>query len=457
MPKMGNIGIANASAFGYTTSIGKGFFIAAIGNTAGPGWRPTNIKVDSSGYIYVSAYDDTGSTKSSYVVKISPTGNFIYSKKLSATSINVQMYSMDLDSSGNIYVAGVYTATSGGYYKLDNSSTTILASSAISLTGPLARCVAVDNSGNIYVSGNYTAGTSPTSRTFFVKYNSSGSMIAQRGLVAPLTTYSNAVPQNCIIDKTTGTLYTVVAQTNNNNQTYYIQTKFDSSLTTFNYFGQVFLSSTTSGYGGRVGGIDYDSDGNVYMVGSTTTTSTSFISAWVAKYNSSMSTQTWQYIYRGTTGYTAIEFNQVRIDRTTNDVYVMGQNLTAVGNKVGYLTKYTSAGVMQWERYFYCPNTGTSAIWDMAFDGNAFILIAQSTITGLPMIVARLPKDGSKTGTYTVAGASVVYEVNSILSTTRTMSSQSYNSQAITSTATAVTSPTIGNASPTISSSTVIT
>ena len=453
MPKMGNIGVANASAFGFASAtIGKGYFIAIAGNTGGSVITPNTVKVDSLGYIYANDGGD------SFVLKITPTGSLVYAKKLNVTSIVFTLWSMDLDTSGNIYVAGQYTSTNGGYYKFDNSCATILASSSISLTSSYARCIAVDNSGNIFVSGNYVAGSSPTSRVFIVKYNSSGSITSQLGLKALSTTYGTAIPQNCIINKTTGDLYMVARMTNTNSQNIYVHNKINSSLTSLNSLGLIFLSTTSTAYGGQVGGIDYDSSGNIYMTGTTTTATSTDRYTWVAKYNSTMATQTWIKIYRGTTGFVQNQFTQVRVDRTTDEIYVMGYvRADATNYNKGYIAKYNTSGTVLWNRFFYATTAGNYTVWDITFDGDAYILCGQTAITNVPMVIARLPKDGSKTGTYTVGGASIVYENNTPLTGTRTMSQEIYTTDVISSTATSINSPTVTNWSPGVNASTVIT
>jgi hypothetical protein len=167
------------------------------------------VAVDSSGNVYVAGYTDGklgsdpfGGTEDFFVIKYDSSGNIVYTKQLGVSGKNTEAYSVAVDSSGNVYVAGytdgdLDTNILMGYEdffvtKYDSSGTkqyTKQLGVSGGVVDTVANGVAVDSSGNVYVAG-YTDGdlnlNTPLlagSTDFFVtKYDSSGTLVRTKQL-----------------------------------------------------------------------------------------------------------------------------------------------------------------------------------------------------------------------------------------------------------------------------------
>jgi hypothetical protein len=193
----------------------------------------TSIAVDSSGYVYTTGYFEgtvdfdpgTGTTTLTsaggydiFVLKLYPTGNFVWAKSFGGTSSDFG-YST-VDSSGNVYTTGYFagtvdfdpgtetsTLTSAGSVdvfvsKLNSSGNFVWAKSFGGTSLDLGTSIAVDSSGNVYTTGyfegtvDFDPGAGSTTLTsagnvdvFVLKLTSSGESLA-----APTVVYVAPTP-----------------------------------------------------------------------------------------------------------------------------------------------------------------------------------------------------------------------------------------------------------------------
>jgi len=181
-----------------------------------------------------------------------------------------------------------------------------------------------------------------------------------------------------------------------------------------------------------------DSSDNVYVLGRTNSTGAGSYDFLLAKYNSSGTVQ-WQRVLGGASndyGYS------IAIDSSDN-VYVLGYTAsTGAGSDDFLLAKYNSSGTVQWQRVL----GGASADYgfSVAIDSsdNVYVLgYTGSTGAGSnDCLLAKLPNDGSLTGTYVLDGVDIIYATSTLTAATSTLTPATSSLTAATSTLTAATS-----------------
>jgi len=161
-------------------------------------------------------------------------------------------------------------------------------------------------------------------------------------------------------------------------------TKINSSGT--HQWSQLFSSASSAAYDIKV-----DSSGNIYVFGGVGS------SAWLSKHDST-GALTWQ---RTLTGTSSISASALCLDSSGN-IYVTGYTTdNSVGKAV--IAKYNNSGTIQWQRYLSTSADTNIYSYDISINSTGtFVVIAgQYSTTGF---VAKLPTDGSKTGTYSLSG-----------------------------------------------------
>jgi uncharacterized delta-60 repeat protein len=365
--------------------------------------RSKAIAVDSSGKLNAVGQGTVSGGPVAVISQFNSPGTVNWQRR-TTTSDASQFQGVAVDSSSNIYAVGLSTNPSGGanydiiLFKY-NSSGTIQWQRALGVSSSqneFGYGIVIDSTGNPVVCAAYNTGAGITSRThaLVAKYNSSGTIQWQKTL----------------------------------------------ATTDYDYFYQVAVDSTD----------------NVYAVGYITV-SAQYV-ACVVKYNSSGVLQ-WQRGLSGATGGLPCQYNGITID-TSNNVFVVG-NLYISGNPYGVLLKYNSSGVIQWQRrlgssgsqctLFDCSFDSSGNIYVVGTEAGAKIVMAKYDTTGTIQwqrsitstgftaagnaividrtnsimyvagsvnnegggnnnwFIAKLPMDGTLTGTYTVNGTSFVY------------------------------------------------
>lgn len=358
------------------------------------GARPygRSIAVDSDGNSYIAgSYQDTAGTISvqMFLTKYDISGTLQWSKQIGNSSGNVsdEAYSVAVDGSGNVYLAGNFVSSSLNYFsviKLNNAGNILWQRRVSTSDRMYAYSVAVDSGGNVYAVGASNLGGAP-----LVKYNSSGTLQWQRriGTATAVVGYGVGVDSsgNVYVTGKGSSLYFVI--------------KYNSSGTL------QWQRQLTSGGGNNFGvKIAVSPSGDVYLGGSTTSYSTLFI----AKYDTSGNIQ-WQRKLSGTNDAGG---QDIAIDVNGN-AYINGYCYlgTSGGFSVnGYLiAKYNSSGALQWQRIIKRTGLGANLTGcGVSVDsiGNFYVTgyATPNDGSGLPFaaLSAKLPDNGSLTGTYTV-------------------------------------------------------
>ncbi len=211
--------------FAKYTSNGSLIWAKSIGSTGDD--RVRGSILDASGNLYISGHfngtvdfdPDAGTTNltsaggaDTFFAKYASDGSLIWAKGVGGTS-NDESYSITLDNSGNIYIAGEFSGTAdfdpdagttniisaGGtdafFAKYDNNGALLWAKNVGGISNDRANSIAVNTSGVVYLTGYFigTADLNPDAGTtnlssaggqdiFFAKYATDGSLIWANGI-----------------------------------------------------------------------------------------------------------------------------------------------------------------------------------------------------------------------------------------------------------------------------------
>jgi tripartite motif-containing protein 71 len=246
----GNIYVVDAVHYRIQKFSSEGVFITkwgSIGTGDGQFVNPNDVAVDASGYVYVADFTLTG-YPDGRIQKFSSSGNLVakWDSQGSGDGQFSYPYGIDVDTSGNIYVAD---AGNNCIQKLSSEGTFITKWGTITWAGKLNHPygVAVDASGNVFVADTYNH--------CIQKFSSSGSFITRWGSYGTGDGQFNS-PFNVAVD-TSGDVY--VADTYN----HCIQ-KFSSSGVFIAKWGSE--GSGDGQFNKCPGGMVFDALGNVYVV-----------------------------------------------------------------------------------------------------------------------------------------------------------------------------------------------
>jgi len=153
----------------------------------------------------------------------------------------------------------------------------------------------------------------------------------------------------------------------------------------------------------RHSGVVSDSSGNVYVSGAVGSGH-----VYIIKYNSSGTLQ-WQRRIALTGIMSASSQGGIKID-SSGFIYLTGYGQFG-GTYYSVLAKYDSTGSLQWQRTI---NTTSyyAAFTDLSVTDDAIYATAQVVSTS-DNAVLKIPKDGTRTGSYTLAGTTWVYSASS--------------------------------------------
>jgi len=343
-----------------------------------------------------------------------------------------------VDNSGNIYITGyttstnfpitsdAYQNTSGGsqdaFLSKFNSNGTLIYSTYLGGTGSdCGNGIVVDNSGNIYITG-YTYSTDfpitsdayqntsggGNNDAFLSKFNSNGTLIYSTYLGGTkLDTGNGIVLDNSgniyITGYTTSTNFPITSDAYQNTS----GGSNDAFLSKFNSNGTLIYSTYLGGTKADTGyGVALDSNGNIYLIGSTASTNFptttdayqptlsggSGYDAFLSKFNS-----TGSLVYSTYLGGTSSDYGQsIAVDNNGN-IYLTGytqssdfpitsdayQNTSGGGSNDAFLSKFNSNGTLIYSTYLGGSDTekGKGIVVDS--NGNIYIT-GYTTSTNFP-------------------------------------------------------------------------
>lgn len=394
------------------------YFIGALGNTSGA--ESYGIAVDSSSNVYIAGYVSVSSRETGQLAKYSASGTLQWQRNLSSGGGNVSLRCIAVDSSNNVYVAGYLPGT--GIYdcliaKYDSSGAIQWQRSLGITSGAVENFlgIAVDSSGNVYATGSISGGAD----AIVTKYNTSGILQWQQ---AVNSSSSGDLALNGIAVDSSGNVY-VAGYWNNGYVTY------DVLIAKYNTSGTLQWQRVLDGGSNDFGyGIAVDSSGNVYVGGYSAVSGTYHFQ--LEKYSTGGVIQ-WQ---RSLSSANTDQALAVAVDSSGN-VYISG---LSSGNGA-LIAKYNTSGTIQWQRKLGTGSTSKGLSVDSL--GNFYIAGSISTATTgtYNMLVAKLPGDGSLTGTYTIGGTSYTYAASTLTDAT---TSYSTSTSSLTSSAGTLTSAT---------------
>ena len=387
-------------------------WIATIGGTSID--DAAGIAVDGSGNVYIAGrtHSTGAGSYDALIVKYNADGVIQWQRTLGASGLDVGL-GVAVDGSGNVYVHGYFFHAGAGTadfltVKYNTSGTLQWQRALSSNTGKneFGYGVGVDGSGNVYVCGQTNARHSSYDM-FIAKYYPAGHLVWQRSLGG---SSSESAP-NITVDNS-GNFY-VVGSTQSAGVG-----KSDLYISKFNSAGtmqwQQCLGLSESDYGKGVG---VDGSGNVYVSGYTRSTSGVQADALIAKYNASGAIQ-WQRILQSSSDVPDLS-RDIAVDGSGN-AYIVGNTRSSISGLTDVLiAKYNTSGTLQWQRTLASSGVTNAIGYGVSVDNSGNIYVGGGSADG-KCLIAKLPADGSMTGTY----GSFTYAPSSLISSTASMYSR---------------------------------
>jgi uncharacterized delta-60 repeat protein len=374
------------------------YFIGLLGDSAVD--EGYGVAVDSAGGVYVCGQSLNSGTTDVQLAKYNASGVIQWQRRLGASGTTSRGRKVAIDSSDNIYVTGFNTDGTGTYLSLAkyNSSGTIQFQKKLGgASGENDRGlgITIDSSNNIYVTGT-SKGTVGFAGVFIAKYNSSGAVQWQRTLSNVLGDQGNFLDTD-----SSGNVYICGQGVNFGESNNIILAKYNSS-------GTIQWQRKLLGTNSETAlGIVVDSSGNSYITGTSNNSGTFDIQ--ILKYNSSGTIQFQRLL--GRTGQT--DGQSIILD-SSNNFYVLGSSLISSIFRF-QIAKYNSSGTIQWQRKLGSTSGNTNGFSIAVDSSDNIYAFGQTGVSGTTdFIIAKLPNDGSLTGTYSVGAYSFVYEASTL-------------------------------------------
>ena len=388
------------------------------------------IAVDSSGNVYVAGII----TGNNYLLtKYNVSGVIQWQRQLGTCVDNGRGNILAIDASGNSYVVGSINEAGNInliLFKYNSSGTFQWQKKLSGASNENGYGVAVDSSGNVYVSGSTDTQGAGNNDALIVKYNSSGTVQWQRILGGT----GNEEAYDVAVDSSANVYIVGIAGTGFGGSDTLIA-KYDTSGT-IQWQKRLGGASQDNGKSAAV----VDSSGNIYLAADTNSSGAGSYDVLIAKYDTSGTLQ-WQRTFGG--GGSEISYG-IAVD-SLGSAYVTGQSSSNI-----FIVKYDTSGTIEWQRSL--SSSGDEAGYAITTDTAGNMYITGYTTVSDPssqydVVIAKLPSDGSKTGTY----GSWTYAVTTLTSATSTLSDATATLTAATSTLTEGT-PTLTASTPTLTS-----
>jgi len=385
---------------GFWAASGAGsasYWLSLLGGTGSDyAW---GIATDSGNNSYAGGHSYTGSSDDFLIAKRDSDGAIGWQRNLGSSGKD-QCFSVAIDSADNAYFAGVTNSIGAGgddaIIAKYNSAGVIQWQRVFGGSNTeQAYSVATDSSNNVYIAGITTTTGGRSDDYLLVKYNSGGTLQFQKSY------HSGGEKAEAVGVDSSDNVYLIgdggtLVKTNNAG-TIQWQRKLDGVL--------------------RGKGISFDSSDNVFVAYEYNPSGKDFL---LAKYNSSGSLQ-WQRTLTGASD----EISQAVTVDSFGNCYVFGSTASEGVNANGFLAaKYSSAGVIQWQRVL--GSSGNDFGYGASIDSdNNLHLVGRTSSAGTgsnDFFHAKLPNDGSLTGTYELDSVNFVYAASTLTAATSTLS-----------------------------------
>lgn len=372
------------------------------------------VKVDSSGNVYCLGILNSTDI---VLVKYNSSGTLQFQKSytISATSVSLGFSGSGLfiDSSNNVYMTGAYALSGnrGFLIKTDSSGTILYQRSFYTNTSQSMNPsgVAVDSTGNAYVIGTSQGFSTSLGGqiAFLTKFDSSGTN--QWSINFDSRT---SVGNSLVIDSSNNVLMSGYSSSGAGNVNQHFVVKINSSGSLVWQIGVASSSGYVIGQG-----IALDSSNNIYLTGGHYNGSN--YSLYSAKVNSGGSSLAWGKVYDSSGSFGSA----VVVDSSGNS-YTGAYNPSG-SEYLSVIIKHNSSGTLQWQRSFNKVNSSDSdyiTVLHIDNTGDFYGAGSATNTTDQDSVVYKLPSDGTKTGTYTVGGRSIVYGSTSLSTSAVTFS-----------------------------------
>jgi hypothetical protein len=396
------------------------------------GWDTT--RTDSSGNIYIAGtnFDNSSGTERrfGYIAKMNPSGVVQWQKNITGDAFEVgsgnynRIYRIDVSSSGNVYATGgvkVSVGTGDYHYimKFNTSGTLQWSRRLIPQSGNGStndfniNTVTIDSSENVYVSVSGTVSGVGQSFCNIFKFDSSGTELWKRQIQNTYSDNGSRVMVGGIAVDSSGNVFvTGKSQLGNANYVLFAG-KYNSSGTS------QWVRSITPPGGSRPSLFDLDllaarvdSTGAVYFAGKWVNSSGGQPGC-LLKYDTNGSLL-WQREIRPV-GVAAESIfggvNDMVIDSSDN-LWLVGRNRTSGPLEAGFIVKYNTSGTLTGNWLFRTSSytNEEQGLRGIGLDSSANLYVCGlgfARASGQPpyyaISFAKLPNDGSRSGTYTVA------------------------------------------------------
>ena len=368
-------------------------WIATFGSNTSDYGR--GIAVDGSGNVYITGYT-ASSGEGGYdaiIAKYDNSGTIQWQRTLGGTYDEYGL-AIAVDGFGNVYITGTTTSSGAGSYdafiaKYDNSGA-IQWQRTLGGTGDdRGYGIAVDSSGNVYIIGYTDNSGTGSNDALIAKYDTDGLFKWQRTFGNPNVNVNLNVENGVdIAVDGSGNVY-ISGSTNSSGAGDY-----DAFIAKYNTSGTLLWQRTLGGANADVGyDIAVDSSGNVYIAGYTQSAGAGGQDVLIAKYNTDG-----DYQWQRSLGDTSDDQGwSIAVDGSGN-VYITGYtNSSGAGSYDILIAKYDTTGAYQWQRTL--GSTANDQGTGVAVDGSGNVYIIAYT-AGYDIVMAKLPTDGTYTGTY---------------------------------------------------------
>jgi hypothetical protein len=418
MPLLSTRGAATAKAFNSAQQ--SNWLAQLVQNFSGDFGRGIVVNPNNQNVIIAgTAFNALTSGYFAGPISVTTTNGINISKKivgLSGGAFSVVWYSVAVDQNNFNYVSGVTSVYGNDQVFVNRFNSDLSVRSyrtVVGLTGTytcIGRAVAADNSDNAYVAGNFLNTALNINQALLFKLDVNGAVQWQRTLSGGPFNYE--------------LFYSVALDSSNNvyvtGLTYQTATVINGLVAKYNSSGvlqwQISISGATNVF---LNDIKVDPSGNIYVAGVAGVGGTA--AGLLVKLDNN-GTILWQRTLGGS-GVTS-SYESITIDNLGN-IYSNGTtnvNSASTGNDY-LLSKYNSSGVIQWQRRLAGASivrNDTGYAVDVDTNGNYYPIGAMNRLNPVSgtyndeTVFAKLPTNGSLTGTYSLASAPLIYASTSM-------------------------------------------